>query len=290
MCNYNYASFIAQAIDSALSQSYAALELIIVDDGSTDNSREIISSYHDSRISTIFQSNRGQAAAFNAGFERAKGDFIAFFDSDDLWKPDKLAKMVPVIEERENCSIVQHNLEIINTQSARTGKIHPGIVPGRKNVFSAYLDDHDTDHFSATSGIMCRKKDLDRVFPLDNSWRICADVAIATPLPMFGDVFTLSEILGYYRIHGSNHWMNTEGQTQTLENGKKKICYINYWLERLGHNERVIFEKTIYYKQWKMEQLPRYHPTRLRHNISKIVHHFIHNFKWRVALYYRDDL
>jgi len=75
MCNFNYGRFIAQAVDSVLKQSYADLELIIVDDGSTDNSKEIIESYHDRRISTIFQSNKGQAAAFNAGFERAKGDF-----------------------------------------------------------------------------------------------------------------------------------------------------------------------------------------------------------------------
>ena len=288
MCNFNYGRFIAQAVDSVLKQSYADLELIIVDDGSTDNSKEIIESYHDRRISTIFQSNKGQAAAFNAGFERAKGDFIAFFDSDDLWKPDKLAKMVPVIE-RENCSIVQHNLEIIDSRSSRAGRIHPGILPGKKNVLRAYLDDHDTDHFSATSGIICRKKDLERIFPLDISWRICADIAITVPLSLFGEVITLSGILGYYRIHGSNFWMNTEKQAQTLENGKKRIEYINQWLKKSGQNGRVSFEKTAYYKNWYIEQLPMYHHLRLRHTLSRFIRRLIHNLKWRIILFYRNN-
>lgn len=283
MCNCNYGSFIAQAIDSVLSQSYGAFELIIVDDGSTDNSREIIGCYQDSRISAIFQNNMGQAAAFNTGFERVKGDFIAFLDSDDAWKSDKLEKTIAVIE-KENCSIVQHNLEIIDAWSDRKGRIHPDVVPGRKNVLKAYLDDHDTDHFSATSGIVCRKKDLEIIFPLDASWKICADVAITTPLPIFGEVITLSDNLGYYRIHGSNCWMNTQNQAQTLENGKKRIEYINQWLERSGHSGRVNFEKTAYYKKWKIEQLPIFHHLRIRHTLSRVIRGMLHKLNYQVKL------
>ena len=84
--NYNYGRFLAEAIDSALAQTYKNLEVIVVDDGSTDNSREIIASYSD-RIVPVLKENGGQASAFNAGFERARSDWIAFLDSDDIFFP-----------------------------------------------------------------------------------------------------------------------------------------------------------------------------------------------------------
>ncbi|MEO1182237.1 MAG: glycosyltransferase, partial [Cyanobacteria bacterium J06636_28] len=79
--NYNYASFVGQAIDSALNQSYENVEVIVVDDGSQDNSRDIISSYGD-KIIPVFQKNGGQAAAFNAGFAHSSGDIICLLDAD----------------------------------------------------------------------------------------------------------------------------------------------------------------------------------------------------------------
>ncbi|PLX70670.1 MAG: hypothetical protein C0602_03940 [Denitrovibrio sp.] len=93
--NYNYSRYIAEAITSVLEQSYANFELIIVDDGSTDNSKEIIEQFakKDSRIKLCFKENGGQASAFNAGYEAAKGDIICFLDSDDYFAPEKLAEI-----------------------------------------------------------------------------------------------------------------------------------------------------------------------------------------------------
>ena len=89
--NYNYEKFIQEAIESVVNQSYKDYELIIVDDGSTDNSREIIErySFKYSNIFPIFKKNGGQASCFNIGYKKAKGDIIAFLDSDDVWKKEK---------------------------------------------------------------------------------------------------------------------------------------------------------------------------------------------------------
>ena len=81
---YNYARFLAEAIDSALGQSYAPLEIIVVDDGSTDATSEVLAAYGD-RIRVLRQKNQGVAMARNAGIAAARGDYLAFLDSDDAW-------------------------------------------------------------------------------------------------------------------------------------------------------------------------------------------------------------
>lgn len=87
---YNGAAFVAAAIESALGQTYAPLELIVVDDGSTDGSAAIVRGFGD-KLTCIYQPNRGPAAARNAGLQIARGEIIAFLDADDLWPADKLA-------------------------------------------------------------------------------------------------------------------------------------------------------------------------------------------------------
>jgi len=84
--NYNYARFLREAIDSALDQTYRNTEVIVVDDGSTDGSREIIASYGD-RIIPVLKENGGQNSALNAGFSLSRGDVILFLDSDDVLFP-----------------------------------------------------------------------------------------------------------------------------------------------------------------------------------------------------------
>ena len=80
--NYNYASYLAQAIESALGQTYPHTEVVVVDDGSTDGSWEIVASYGD-RVRALRKVNGGQASAFNAGFEMSRGEIVWFVDSDD---------------------------------------------------------------------------------------------------------------------------------------------------------------------------------------------------------------
>ena len=84
--SYNYGRFLSEAIESALSQTYAPTEVIVVDDGSTDHSRDIIASYGD-RITPLLKENGGQASAFNSGFRVSRGEVIFFLDSDDLLLP-----------------------------------------------------------------------------------------------------------------------------------------------------------------------------------------------------------
>jgi glycosyltransferase involved in cell wall biosynthesis len=87
--NHNYGRYLGECIDSVLAQTYRGIETIVVDDGSTDNSLEVLQSYSN-RIAVVSQSNKGPSAARNAGIARSTGEWIAFLDSDDLWLPEKI--------------------------------------------------------------------------------------------------------------------------------------------------------------------------------------------------------
>lgn len=90
---YNRAKFVTKAIDSVLAQTYKDYEIIVIDDGSTDNTQEVLEPYMD-KISYIYQGNAGVSAARNTGIRTASGKWIAFLDSDDIWLPDKLASQI----------------------------------------------------------------------------------------------------------------------------------------------------------------------------------------------------
>lgn len=107
---YNREKYVAKAVDSVLSQSYQDFELIIIDDGSTDSTGDVIRSYSDERIKYLRQNNAGPSSARNNGIKNSGGKYIAFLDSDDWWLKDKLKKVREAVEENPDTKIF-HTLE-----------------------------------------------------------------------------------------------------------------------------------------------------------------------------------
>lgn len=103
---YNAASFIAEAIQSVLDQDHANFELLIINDGSTDETKEIVHSFSDKRISYYEQTNKGVSAARNVGLDNMRGDYFCFLDSDDLYPEKSLSSRVFVLNENSNVSFV----------------------------------------------------------------------------------------------------------------------------------------------------------------------------------------
>ena len=151
--NYNYETYIGAAVESVLNQTFSDFELIVVDDGSTDNSRAIIASFQDNRIQIVLKANGGQASALNAGFSMAKGLYVAFLDSDDLFDKDKLERVLNVFTKFDYV-LVQHQLRIIDQNGQNTGSLFPTLKEGELDVLPLYFQHRHTNYFSATSG--CR--------------------------------------------------------------------------------------------------------------------------------------
>ena len=112
---YNRADFLCQAIESVLAQTHTNIELHVVDDGSTDESGKILKSYStDKRIHTYFQENSGQAVARNLGVQHAKGEYICFLDSDNVWLPDKIERQLEIFERNPSVDVVYGDLITID--------------------------------------------------------------------------------------------------------------------------------------------------------------------------------
>ena len=102
---YNRAHYICETIDSVLVQTYKDYEIIVVDDGSTDNTREILKRYG-GKIKYFYQANQGQASAWNYAVSQSSGEYIAFLDDDDLWFPEKLERQVEVLDKNPDLGFV----------------------------------------------------------------------------------------------------------------------------------------------------------------------------------------
>ena len=113
---YNYGHFVAEAIQSVLEQTFRDFEIIVVDDGSTDNTREVIEQFGDS-VRYIYQDNQRTAAARNTGIKAARGQYIAFLDADDLWLPQKLQLQIVLFEERPHVGLVYSTIYLFESKS-----------------------------------------------------------------------------------------------------------------------------------------------------------------------------
>lgn len=101
---YNYGAFLPAAIESVLAQTYTDYEVIVLDDGSTDHTAQIVAAYPQVRY--LYQENAGIAAARNRLLDEARGEFAAFLDADDLWMPEKLERQVSYLDRHPECSIL----------------------------------------------------------------------------------------------------------------------------------------------------------------------------------------
>jgi len=207
--NYNYGRYLAEAIDSALNQDYSPIEVLVVDDGSTDESRGIIEGYGD-RIIAIMKENGGQGTCFNVGFERSLGEIIIFLDSDDFLFPNAVSR---IAERMRNPAVSKCNgyLEIVDGDSVPTGRRLPDqLSPSGhyKELVLAYGPGIYVSCF--TSGNAWKRSFLSQVIPIPITNRHMGSDGYLTAVDaLFGDIETIEETIGGYRIHGSNFFPTT---------------------------------------------------------------------------------
>ena len=203
--NYNYDRYLADAIDSALDQQYPNIEVIVVDDGSTDGSRKVIRSYG-AKILPIFQANGGQAAAINSGYRASSGDIVIFLDSDDLLEADICAKIAKLFLADDQVAKVQYRLKVVDSAGEPTGGLLP---PSRMELpqgdITALVERQRSYTHPPTSGNAFRRKYIDELFPIpEEIYKKGAAAYLVYNSVLLGTISSISDVGGSYRIHGMN--------------------------------------------------------------------------------------
>lgn len=210
--NYNYARFLPAAIESALEQRGITVEVIVVDDGSTDESRSIIAAYEQSgKVRAIFQSNSGQAHAFFTGLQQSRGTYVLFLDADDVLFPNAVATAAAAM--KDNVVKVQFPLEQIDEMGNRLGSIVPRYIPEPLHAKELLLVAGGYPS-PPTSGNLWARWFLEAVLPVPLSiGHLAADGYLIWLAPFFGSVVHLPQVLGFYRIHSENRFAQADSLT-----------------------------------------------------------------------------
>ncbi len=203
MPTYNYAQFIGDAIRSVLDQTYENLELIIIDNYSEDNTENIIASFSDSRIKyKKFRNNGIIAASRNVGIHESHGKYIAFLDSDDMWKPTKIEKQIKLLENNENIFLVYSRYAVIRNGLFRK------ILPKRKRLKSgnAFIPLFLFNNFIGSSSVLLRNalKENNFLFDVDKRLRAIEDYDLWLRIAKNKRIAYVDESLVVYREHGGN--------------------------------------------------------------------------------------
>jgi len=199
--NYNCARFVADAVETALAQTYANVEVIVVDDGSTDDSLAVLAPYR-GRVRIVAQPNGGVSAARNTGIRESRGDLVAFFDADDLWHRDKLAKQVPLFINPA-VGLVYCGVEYIDEQGRTLGTNLKGL---RGRVLRDIALLRETVVLAGGSTAVVRRRLFDEIGGFDPQLSTAADWDMWRRIACIAEIEVAREPLMKYRLRaGSMH-------------------------------------------------------------------------------------
>jgi glycosyltransferase involved in cell wall biosynthesis len=204
---YNQDSLVKDAIESAISQSYSNIELIVVDDGSTDKSREVISRYGNS-IFPVFKPNGGQSSALNIGFKESHGEIICFLDGDDLFFENKVFQVADAFASNPEIDWCFHPLRYINESLDKVITDYP-LPPSDHSCEIDFRNNIIKNGVipvwgPATSAISLRRSLAEKIFPIPECLKIASDAYLRYPSLALSKGYFLNQPLSYLRVHGNN--------------------------------------------------------------------------------------
>lgn len=214
---YNYAHYVTGAVESALAQTYPDREVIVVDDGSTDDTRDRLAPF-EGRIRYVHQENRGLSAARNTGVRVARGALVAFLDSDDLWHPEKLAIQARYLDEHPEVALVAS--EHLDVHTSAIGRVDWPRVDGSRPIGAHAVSFEDlviSSRFGAC-GVVARRWCFDEVGLFDETLRSAEDVDMWIRIASRFPVAKLESPLWVYRHHGTSmHRATARMELNTLK-------------------------------------------------------------------------
>ena len=193
---YNRAASVARAIESVLAQTYRPLELLVVDDGSDDGTREVLARFA-SEITLLEQERAGAYAARNLALRHARGELVAFLDSDDAWLPERLARQVPLFE-REEVGLVFGDAVVL-TPAGRTNRTMFGITAPRRGRVAAHFA---WGNFVPTVTVLARRRCL-----ADFERELSADYVAWFRIALHHELDYVDDVVAEYTFHpgGMSH-------------------------------------------------------------------------------------
>lgn len=199
---YNRASLICDALESVAAQSFTDIEIIVVDDGSIDNTAEVVKAwsgekFHARSLRYLRQENLGGNAARNCGIEASTGLYVAFLDSDDIWHPEKLAKQIPLLEANTDCVAVYSGLREVEIESGKILSVPEHPYPSGKLLPKLLV----SDVTAPTSAYLVRREALHRAGLFDLSLAARQDWDMWIRLAKLGEINAVREPLFDLRHH-----------------------------------------------------------------------------------------
>lgn len=213
--NYNYGVYLPLAIKSVLRQSYEHFEVVICDDGSTDNSWEVLMAYAENpRVKITRKSNGGPASAWSKAYQLVEGEIICFLDSDDTFRPTKLAEVVQAFSSDPQSGLCTHFLQPMSKHGRPLSAPLPRILDSGW-LASTALSRGGQVCFPPSSGISIRNQIGEIIFPIPEKLMWTQDAYLSRAGMFLTRVVTIPQILANYRWHGRNinarkkHTINT---------------------------------------------------------------------------------
>lgn len=202
---YNKETSIEKAIQTVMSQSFVNFEVIVVNDGSTDNGLEVVKSIKDKRIKIINKDNGGVSSARNRGILEANADYIAFLDADDYWEPDYLEEMYKLILDFPNASIYGCAYDWVENGVSKTDDFH--FPPLYRGIVDNYFQTALNHHLFWTSAVIVSKKSIQEIGCFDERISIGEDLDVWFRMNLNYKGVFFNKVLAHYNIDGPNRAM-----------------------------------------------------------------------------------
>ena len=234
---FNRRAYIEETIESALGQTYERIEVIVVDDGSTDGGRELVASKYANRVQLISHentANKGQSASLNSGLASAKGEFIAFLDSDDYFFATKIVEQVAYLQQNNDVGLVYSNGIAIDDRGAKLYDIYEDSHKEGNNPSDVLLD----CYFFVPTNSLIRRTILDRVGGFNENLRAGQDHDMAIRIAETTKLGYLAKHAFAYRRHADS--ISAKKASVRWNNG---LVIVDAARRRYPHPKRVILRR-----------------------------------------------
>lgn len=225
--NHNYARFLPEAIESACAQTHPDVHVVVVDDGSTDGSREVLRRYED-RVEVVLKEQGGQASALNAGLERCRGEVLLVLDADDVLRPQAAERVAAAFAADPSLSKVQFPMAIVDAAGEPTGEVKPGghlraPVGDQRRAELAFPFDLP---WLPGGGTGFRMEAVRRILPIPAADypRSGADWYLVHLTALLGEAALLEEVCASYRVHGGNAYQQDRDEID-LDHVREAILF-----------------------------------------------------------------